>query len=181
MFEQIHALHRNFEKVPKSERYMLPYPMAVFGTLRTIPCDQGNSRLMTRVAPSKHCKAFLPHFTTEDISLRFEKNASAPLELFFYDPELWREMIGPVDRLEGFHPNKPLWGYVRTLVNVRLLPDDFAEDLFLEGLNNPSRDLKIPTKDWELYPSLPAWVYSNPAANKSANLISDSPVIWDGK
>lgn len=155
--------------------------MAVFGTLRSIPSDQGNSSLMYIKKPISHKKCFVPHFTPNGIWLEFKENACGLAEIFFYEPTDWFSIIDKIDLLEGIKSNISQYGYRRTLMNIRLLPDDFADDLYLEGIRLKDRDLKIPKEEWK-FPAIPAWVYSNDVANGLCKSVLDpkeSPIIFE--
>lgn len=159
-----------------------PFPLAVYGTLRSIPFDQGNSSLMFVRKPIAHKKCFIPHFVPNGIQLNFKKNACGIAELFFYDPKDWPHVLSVVDRLEGFSPNRSSsYFYHRTLINVRILPSDYGDDLYERGLEIDDRDLGIPREDWK-FPAVAAWVYSNNDANHLCKINLDSfenPIISD--
>ena len=167
------------KNLSRAEKLMLPFPLAVFGTLRIIPKDQGNGRLMTRIKPLAHCKGFLPHFVAKGIELHAQENASAPLEIFFYDLEKWREVIRPVDELEGIYQDKIYSGYNRTLVYAKILPDKFEEEEFNKGISWQTRDLKIPNSFWEQFQSVPVWIYSNDSANADAIHFKENPILLE--
>ena len=163
--------------------YSIPFPIGVFGTLRIIPEDQGNASLMFRREPNFHCKAFLPHFTANGLSLEYKEGASAIFEVFFYDREDWKKVIIATDHLEGFCPDdgRPRH-YQRTLVEMRLLPFNYAEALFNESIHprgwtgfNPDRSLKIPEEEWFDYPGVPTWVYSNIETNLAVTKLCSEP------
>ena len=158
------------------------FPLAVYGTLRSIPADQGNSSLMYRRSPAKRSKCFIPHFVPNGIQLYFKKNGCGVAELFSYDEEDWQYVLPAIDRLEGFSSNnKNSYGYKRTLINVKIIPDDYAVDLYNEGIMLDNRDLKIPRECWD-FPQTPAWVYSNYRANSlcKQNLENfENPIIFD--
>src|SRR6266403_1909599 len=71
-------------------RFNWPFPMGVFGTLRK---NQGNNRLMHEATVEKHRLAFLPHFVAQSLGISYQKNGSAPFEVFYYTPEEWAKMI----------------------------------------------------------------------------------------
>lgn len=158
------------------------FPLAVYGTLRSIPFDQGNSSLMYIREPIKHKKCFIPHFVPTGIQLYFKKNACGIAELFFYKEEDWSLILPVIDRLEGFSShNKSPYGYKRTLINVRIIPDDYADQIYDEGIMLENRDLKIPREYWD-FPKVAAWVYSNSRANNlcKQNLDNfENPIIFD--
>lgn len=158
-----------------------PFPIAVFGTLRSIPCDQGNSSLMFSKKPLSRKKCFIPHFLPKGIWLEFKENACGVAELFFYDPHDWAFILKKIDTLEGFSYSQSSYGYHRTLINVRLLPDDFGDDIYDQGLRLKERDFKIPRDEWN-FPCIAAWVYSNLSANFSCKkTLNDqqNPIILD--
>ena len=170
-------------------RWMVPFPMGVFGTLRK---GWGNTRLMGfHNGPYEyisHHKAFLPHFVAVGLAIHHEEGASAVFEVFTYDPENWTAMIPRVDSLEGFSPRlshtRRSW-YHRTLVSLRVLPDEFEHEEFCgRGSGGGWRDkrtLDIPMDDWDKYPVLPCWVYSSVEENTASKKSSDTPIIWDGR
>jgi len=166
------------EKLKRIEKLMLPFPMAVFGTLRMIPEDQGNNRLMRRMPVALHCKGFLPHFVAKGIDLYAEENASVPVEIFFYDPQDWRNMISLVDQLEGIYQDKVYSSYNRTLVLAKVLPDDFAEEEFNVNIGQEKRNLKINPNEWEQFPSVPVWIYSNDSANADVIQFENNPILF---
>lgn len=132
--------------------------------------------------PVAHKKCFIPHFVPNGIQLNFKKNACGIAELFFYDSKDWPHILSVIDRLEGFNPNTGVgFGYHRTLINVRVLPCDYADDLYEKGIKINNRDLKIPREDWK-FPSIAAWVYSNNRANDLCKINLDpfeNPIISD--
>lgn len=159
-----------------ASRYNWQFPMGVFGTLRE-RCS--NNRLMHRNGePYKIIRAFLPHFHARGLGIRFEQGASAPFEVFFYEPDTWDSMIPSVDRLESFSPEiytevkakKASYGYYfRTLVTLRLLPDDFNHKLFPKKEHvdlGEYRNLEIPPADFNKFQPVPAWVYSGLDSNR---------------
>lgn len=175
-----------------TQSYHLPFPMAVFGTLRR---GCGNHPLMgtedlrryrQQYRFTTRFRAFLPHFVARGISLFFQENASCPLEVYTYDAKNWGEMIHSVDALEGFYPGNERnygYGYNRTLAHLHILPDEFEHPLFPESGRpdlGQNRDLKIPVAEWQQYPRIPCWVYSSGRENQSLQKsIEDSyPLIW---
>jgi hypothetical protein len=158
------------------------FPIAVFGTLRNIPCDQGNASLMFIKKPVAHKKCFIPHFTPRGIWLNFKENACAVAELFFYSQKDWPIVLEAIDKLEGFNIKQPnYYGYQRTLMNVYLLPYDYDSEMYDMGIRIKERDLKIPKEQWT-FPQIAAWVYSNNEANNLCKLnLSkiDNPIILD--
>ena len=169
------------------ERYNWPFPMGVFGTLRV---NQGNNPLMHRNGtPKGHKKAFLPHFFAHGLSIRFHDNASAPFDIFYYEPDQWAKMISSVDGLESFSPryyDDQSYGYYRTLVTLRLLPDDYEDKFFPKNSKCEiygERDMKIDSKTFDKYDSQPAWVYSSIKSNEAClewclkNKVH-CPILW---
>lgn len=114
--------------------------------------------------PIKHKKCFIPHFVPDGIWLNFKKNACGIGEIFFYECQDWPHILKTIDRLEGFNHNNSRYGYKRTLMNVRIIPDDYCDDLYDKGIEIDNRDLKIPREQWD-FPCVAAWVYSNHNAN----------------
>jgi hypothetical protein len=171
-------------------KFNMPFPIGVFGTLRQLPNDQGNARRMFTRQPVAHHKAFLPHFTSSGIWLDFKEGASGVLELYYYEPEDFPAVIERVDALEGFSPDHS-YGYWRTLMEVKVLPEDYTHELFNEGIHADDRDLKIPEDKWD-FPCVPAWVYSNARSNHACQQcfsgdtdifgpkrgVYDSPILW---
>jgi gamma-glutamylcyclotransferase (GGCT)/AIG2-like uncharacterized protein YtfP len=160
----------------KHTQYNDPHPFAVFGTLRKIPSNQGNARLMRGY--TDHQKGFLPHFIAKGITLYFQKNATVPVEVFSYDPDYWKHVVSDLDRLERFTPNRPPGHYVRTLMNVKILPPEYKETIFEEGLVLSERNLNISYKKWDEFKNVQAWVYSSPKANLLAAKLENSPIVW---
>jgi gamma-glutamylcyclotransferase (GGCT)/AIG2-like uncharacterized protein YtfP len=182
-----------------AKSYHLPFPMAVFGTLRK-GCGnhvlmgsgeesgwrsfRGDYRYATRL------RAFLPHFAAQGIHVFFKEKSSCPFEVFTYDPESWHQMIPNVDALEGFSPGSKSsragwgeYGYNRTLAYLHILPEDFKHRLFPEKGRpdlQETRDLKIPPEQWGEYPRLPCWIYSSGRENAFVvNQIDNAyPLIW---
>lgn len=199
---QARSLYKSFWlSNDRIEKYNTPFPIGVFGTLRRIPTNQGNAHVIHVREPVHHCKAFLPHFSSSGLSLNFKENASCIMELYFHDPADWPTVIEKCDRLESFSPSANYQGreevrnlcgyYHRTLMEVKILPDDYANDLFNRPLRSvdgwfDDRDLKIPTSDWNQFVSVPAWVYSTFRANdalienESIKVHTTSPMLWDG-
>jgi len=136
-------------------------------------------------------RGFLPHFIPNGLTLDFCPGASGAFEIFWYEPEHFDEVIAPIDRLESFVPGrKPRW-YERTLVEMKIIPDDYdgphadlIDDIFNEGLNMRQRNIGILEKNWD-FPCCPVWVYSNPEANEDciATFIekNDGNAFVDGK
>lgn len=158
-----------------SDRWMLPFPMGVFGTLRSKQC---NNRRMHRGNVISQHKAFMPHFIAKGLSISFSKGSSAPFEVFFYDNDEWQKMIPGVDSLESFSPKyaeDKIYGYYRTLAWLRLLPEDFDHKMFSIDLWG-TRDLKMPEAEWNNYEAVPCWVYSSVTQNKAAK--DHGVIIW---
>jgi hypothetical protein len=66
-------------------------------------------------------------------------------------------------------------------MNIRLLPDDYADDIYDQGLKLKQRDLCIPREYWN-FPQIAAWVYSNTKSNSTCKLNlekSENPIIFD--
>jgi gamma-glutamylcyclotransferase (GGCT)/AIG2-like uncharacterized protein YtfP len=167
----------------REHAYANPFPIAVFGTLRK---NCGNHRLMARYKIAKATMGFLSHFTATGLSVNATENGSAPVELYHYVPNVWKEMIEPVDGLEGFSPKWGRgYGYHRTLVKVNVLPEDYEHELFANWRSGmpPSlrerRSLGIPPEKWAEYPTTLAWVYSNIDANDRAKKFANSPIVWE--
>lgn len=161
------------------DQYNTYFPLAVFGTLRKIPRDQGNYKnfMLTR-EPIKHKKAFIPHILPSGIWVNFEEGASGLFEVFFYNEEDYPYVIERVDSLEGFRPDSHYIGYHRTLLEARLLPDDYPETLFNRGIWWDNRTLEIPEKEWNKFESVPTWAYSNNATNLALEKVDNSPLLW---
>lgn len=163
---------------PTAARWNLPFPLAVFGTLRR---GFANHHLMQRGRIQAERRALLPHFVARDLELFFHAGASAPCEVFFYAPDQWQRVIGPVDELEEFVPGQvQAIGYHRTLAWLRLVPDGFRHPLFETTELAHERNLAIQRSQWEEYEQVPCWVYANVRANQQAGTMIDSPIIWDG-
>ena len=172
------TLYSALPNTPSAARWSLPFPLAVFGTLRR--CF-ANHHLMQLGRIQAHRYAFLPHFWARDLELIFHAGASTPCEVFFYAPDQWQRVIGPVDELEAFVPGQvQASGYHRTLAWLRLLPDSFCHPLFEATELAHERNLAIERSHWEEYEQVPCWVYANVRANQQAREMIDTPVIWDG-
>jgi len=167
-----------------SDKHDVPFALGVFGTLRIIPNNQGNARLMVgakgRQIEYKHQRAFVPHVLPSGIWVDLSVGASGIFEIFSYSPEDFADIIVGVDMLEGFNPkSSSRWGgYHRTLVNAKLLPDDYPNDLFEKGIRFDNRDLGISQEEWSNYEEVPAWIYSNATLNRQLEELENSPLIW---
>lgn len=159
------------------DRYATYFPIAVFGTLRQIPRDQGNLHRMLTRDPVDHKKAFIPHMLPSGIWVDFEEGASGLFEVFFYDKKDFTAVIKSVDALEGFTPDRH-WGYHRTLLKARVLPDDYADGLFNRGIRWDNRTLDIPENEWENFEAVPVWAYSNKETNHALKEMENSPLLW---
>lgn len=190
----------NFHQLPTNEKWDTPFPMGVFGTLRIA---HGNSILMgSKVGSPKiedddrfyrhrantqfnsHHKAFLPHFFASGLSLHDCEGDSAVFEVYDFTSENWNKMIRGVDRLESFSPmskGRHQWGYWRTLVWMRILPDDYSHPMFTNSvLHGPKRTLDIPQNEWDQFAKCPCWVYSSIGVNTAVSKLSNDIIIWDG-
>lgn len=193
----LNSLYEDFKKVPDDEvikKYSFPFPIAVFGTLRKIPQSCGNTRRMYQVSePIHHSKAILPHIAPIGLHVDFIKGAAGVGEVYFYNPEVWSKVIVPIDNLEGFSPGRGGYGYLRTLIKVYLLPDDFANDEFNRGISfgyssnisyeHRNRDAHrvMPVKEWDKFPFVHAWIYSNNSCNEDINknlTVDANPILW---
>lgn len=178
--ELIAIINESYQQFLKSEnnedRYDIQFPLAVFGTLR-LGCGNDQRYLLNPNKPSFHCRAFLSHFLATGLWLEAEIDASAPVEIFYHEPQYWKDLIARVDRLEGFHKTSSRGGYIRTLANIHILPEDYENDVFSLNLHHP-RNLKIPKEEWNNYQTIPCWVYSNYVANRTLKAVEDSPIIW---
>jgi gamma-glutamylcyclotransferase (GGCT)/AIG2-like uncharacterized protein YtfP len=182
MLQESLDLLAKFSELTSLDRWHLPFPMGVFGTLRE---NQYNNHRMHRGDIALHRKAFMPHFIAHGLSINYSKDSSAPFEVFFYKPDQWSKMIPGVDSLEGFRPDNVddpwsvRYGYFRTLAWLRLLPADFDHSLFEPkrlGDLPRSRNLNIPTDQWDNYERVPCWVYSSRHQNEAA--ANSGTVIW---
>ena len=182
MVELSEHLYAEFMKSRDTiDRYDFPFPMAVFGTLRSFPENQGNSNKMYaygEVEPLEHRKAFIPHLEPRGIWLEYRQNNSGPFELYSYSPDDWKQMIIGVDRLEGFNKYSGRHGYLRTLMGARLLPEDYRDKVFGRGIGGPL-GLNIQLEEFDSYPVVPCWVYSNRGANSLVKK-NDNVILWDG-
>jgi gamma-glutamylcyclotransferase (GGCT)/AIG2-like uncharacterized protein YtfP len=173
------ALLETGNKLPENERWSLPFPMGVFGTLRQ---GRGNNYLMHHSKVSGYARAFMPHFIASGLTIYHSPNASAPFEVFYYEGVDWGKMIPSVDSLEGFSPSSERdsrWGgYYRTLAWLHVLPKEFKHELYETVSLGTSRDLRIDSKTWTEYTRILCWVYSSRNQNKAAEDAKLSPVIW---
>lgn len=176
--EDARRLHERLAGTPPRERWELPFPLAVFGTLRA---GFRNHALM-QLGPVAACRrAFLPHFRARQIDLICHPRASAPFEVYCYDPAAWAAVIDPVDRLEGFAaPGSPAASYHRSLAWLYLLPAEFTHPMFGPDMLEGERDLGLDPASWPTYERLPCWIYSSVRQNTHALSRPDSPIIWDG-
>jgi gamma-glutamylcyclotransferase (GGCT)/AIG2-like uncharacterized protein YtfP len=176
------------------DRFNLPFPIAVFGTLRA---KEGNHRRMLTRKPIASARAFLPHFAPVGLKLLHRQGAAGIFEIYFYDPADWPEVITEVDRLESFLPTNPdriPYYYIRTLAELRIVPDDFCKDLFDMSLHDwydidreqrvlyAANQYYLPETEWN-FPRVPAWIYSNHEANFACQQANqkDSPILWSHK
>lgn len=181
LYRKTNDLLLDWASKTQTQKYLTPFPIAVFGTLRTIPQDQGNAvRMFRNAEPIAHRKGFIPHFSSSGISLHFKENASGIVEVFFYKPEDFPSVIEDVDILESFDYESPQdsFYYVRTLMNVTILEDDpIIDEAFNAGIRWNDRDLGLDLTVER--PTVPAWVYSNYRANSASGLLGDrSPIVW---
>lgn len=166
----------NYQEMLKSVDYSKPFPFAVFGTLKKGYC---NHHLMNPNKILHSAKGFIPGYYASNLWLIAKPLATCPVEIYYYHPDNWNEIIDNIDLLESFVYNKknPKYyyhaGYERTLAEVRILPNDYK----LPGLNIKVRDLGIDEKDWDKYETVPCWIYSNNTANKAKPV----SVLWTGE
>ncbi len=154
------------------QRYDYNFPLAVFGTLRSIPKDQGNVKWFQGIKPSKIEKGFLKNCEPEGIYLNACLGNNGPFEVYYFNQDSFAKMIPSIDRLESFSPcDMEGFYYQRTLVYINLLPDGFEEDVFSKGIG-PKLSLKI-DEDKE-FEKIPCWIYSNNKVNKVLN----KDLIW---
>jgi hypothetical protein len=174
-----------FLATPDDEkRFNFPFPMGVFGTLRS---HQGNNFFMQRGTASKIRPAFLPHFYARGLSIGFAKDSCAPFEVFYYEPHEWVKMIGGVDGLESFSPERHYKGkyesgYYRTLAWLRLLPEGHISRWFPQGERanlSEHRNMGFDKVTWDEYKKVPCWIYSSIYQNRvTKETVKDSPIIW---
>ena len=176
--DQARRLLASLDATPPAQRWQMPFPMAVFGTLRA---GFRNHHLMQLGRIAARQLAFLPHFRACQIDLVFHAGASAPFEIYFYEPADWQAVIDPVERLEGFSPHGPRTGsYHRSLAWLSLLPDEFQHAAYAPAMLEAERDLELKPASWPQYDRVPCWIYSSIAQNERAREMPDSPIIWDG-
>jgi hypothetical protein len=143
---------------------------------------------MVRAKINSIMPAFLPHFMCRSLGVYHKKNATAPFEIFTYDPDEWSKILYRVDCLEGFNPERD-WsdrltachGYYRTLAWLRQLPADYVGEWFPKNQGCDlwgTRSMNIAPQEWEKYPKIPAWVYSSMTENVACRDVEGSPVIW---
>ena len=192
-----------FEEFSAHPSWTAPFPMGVFGTLR-LRC--GNTYLMGNSVDGKQPpperswwretpqpkyqswhKAFMPHFSPSGLSIQYDKDKAGVFEVFTYTPEEWSHMIGPVDGLEGFSPQRDNgrggYGYYRTLAWLHILPEDFKSKFFdTDPWPGDPRTLSIPVEDWGKHQRVPCWVYSSRRQNERSvdGGLDYQPVIWYG-
>jgi hypothetical protein len=198
-------MYDEFQKADTSEKYKFQFPMAVFGTLRKLPNSHGNSYLMGRhensiktennerrwfrdIADHKyycHSRGYIRNVVPAGLSLHPHKDASGVVEVFFYNKNNWNQMIGNVDGLEGFDARSlrkynSCYGYLRTLVEIHLLPKNFRSEFFdsYDSLS-ASRDLALAPQEDLCYPTIPAWIYSNLDTNRFLEKIQKT-ILWCG-
>jgi gamma-glutamylcyclotransferase (GGCT)/AIG2-like uncharacterized protein YtfP len=161
---------------PPEQRWQLPFPVAVFGTLRRGFAN--HSRM--RADPGSGRCAFLPHFLARQLALSWQRGASAPFEAYTYEAEEWSKVIRDLDELEDFRPGHDHPSdYHRTLAWLYLLPVDFQHLAYSLPLAQ-ERNLQIDERSWASYERVPCWIYSNLVENRRAASWEDSPLIWDG-
>lgn len=174
-------------------QYSDHHPVAVFGTLRLGCSNHSTMNGVMRWEPKadkapqqwhKRRLGFLRHYVARDIDLHFQEGASCPFEVFYYSHDKLAAVMPTIDRLESFDPERgPRSAYVRTLMEVHLLPDDFQHELFPTDqppyLRN-ERNLKIDPATFEQYPVVECWVYGSKTANAKAAELKDSPIVWAG-
>lgn len=165
-----------FAEFNKNPSHDVPFPMGVFGTLRK---NKSNSYLMGNEWLSHHY-AFLPHFYAKGLGVYHNQGSSGVFEIFRYDDKSFKNMIPDVDALEGFSPNRKdrSYYYVRTLAKLKLLPEGFKHKLIDEVLLQEIRDFKIPENQWDEFPDVYCWIYSNATSNQSSLKAGNSPIVW---
>lgn len=166
-----------FETTHSDEtKYLFPFPIVVYDNLCKIP-DSGVNWTKYR----KHAKCFIPNACPAGMSLTYSKGTSGVAEMFDIEPKDWVDAIKQTDLMNGFIPDVGGWHYLRTLMYVHVLPDNYKEDKFKIGLQSTdlfisnARNLNVPGKYWKCYEKVPCWVYSTTKVN---DLSED--VIWCG-
>lgn len=156
------------------------YPMAVFGTLRT---GQWNNHLMHPAHATAIQPALLHGFEAVELKIYSVHNASvaAPFEIFHYNADLWEShIIGPVDRLESFDPQRgPRFGYVRTLAELRVCDSVMVPALGEDELYGKRRVMVAP-QELAKMPAVRCWIYSSIEQNEKSRAMwgDDSPILW---
>lgn len=172
-------------------KWDVPFPMAVFGTLRA---NQGNHPLMglpvgqesqgevrnawgrplSDARYGRVMKAVLPNFAADGIHLVAWPGKCVFFEVYVYDTENFTKVLPRIDGLEGFRPGDAdrSW-YFRTLVNLRVLPDDFPTPERLGAV------LDLPA-DVESLAIVPAWIYSSKQENERSLAVPGTPITWAG-
>lgn len=172
-------------------KWDVPFPMAVFGTLRA---NQGNHPLMGLLVGQESqgevrnawgrplsdarygrvMKTVLPNFAADGIHLVAWPGNCVFFEVYVYDTENFTKVLPRIDGLEGFRPGDAdrSW-YFRTLVNLRVLPDDFPTPERLGAV------LDLPA-DIESLAIVPAWIYSSKQENERSLAVPGTPITWAG-
>lgn len=167
-----------FDAAAGAERWAVPFPLAVFGTLRAGLRNHGH---MQRGRIQAQCRAFLPHFVARGLELYCRRSASAPFEVYFYDASDWHQVIAETDELEDFDPaQQPAAGYHRSLAWLRVLPAEFDARAYDPEWIDDERDLEIEPARWPEFAQVPCWVYSSLEQNRLVSGFRDTPIIWDG-
>lgn len=166
-------LLENFLNSPVSpERYDYSFPLAVFGTLRSIPKDQGNMKWFQGIEPCKIEKGFLKNCSPHLIYLNVSIGNYGPFEVYYFDKESFLKMIPSIDTLESFSAKNMRGNYYqRSLVYINLLPERFKEDVFAKGIGD---ELSLDIDESQEFEKIPCWVYSN----KQVNKVLGEDLIW---